>query len=326
MTDRNRTRAGRGGEPADLDLDAGLARLGYERFRPGQREAIETLLAAGRLLLVAPTGGGKSLTYQLPATLLPGTTIVISPLIALMQDQAQALEQRGVAVTFLSSTLESGEMRRRMARAAAGDFKLLYVAPERLTYPGFKALLAGPRDSRSWRWTKRTASASGGTTSAPSTCRLATCSPTCARRACSRAPRPPRRSCATRSWPASGSAPTRRRSLQGFARPNLVLRATEISRPARARPSRGRPAARGARPARPGSRRRHRLLDDPRRAPSRRRTRLAASGLADRRVSRGARARGQSPRPGGVQRRAASTSSPPRWPSAWASTARTFAP
>jgi ATP-dependent DNA helicase RecQ len=94
------------------------------------------------LLLVAPTGGGKSLAYQLPATLLPGTTLVISPLIALMQDQAQALEQRGVAVTFLSSTLESGDMRRRMARAAAGDFKLLYVAPERLTYPGFKALLA----------------------------------------------------------------------------------------------------------------------------------------------------------------------------------------
>ncbi len=124
------------------DLSAGLAGLGYERFRPGQREAIETLLSVGRLLLVAPTGGGKSLTYQLPATLLPGTTIVISPLIALMQDQAQALEQRGVAVTFLSSTLESGEMRRRMARAAAGDFKLLYVAPERLTFPGFKALLA----------------------------------------------------------------------------------------------------------------------------------------------------------------------------------------
>ncbi len=126
----------------ELDLSAGLAGLGYERFRPGQREAIETLLSVGRLLLVAPTGGGKSLTYQLPATLLPGTTIVISPLIALMQDQAQALEQRGVAVTFLSSTLESGDMRRRMARAAEGDFKLLYVAPERLTYPGFQALLA----------------------------------------------------------------------------------------------------------------------------------------------------------------------------------------
>ena len=78
MTDRNPTRVARGGGPAELDLAAGLARLGYERFRPGQREAIETLLGAGRLLLVAPTGGGKSLTYQLPATVLPGTTIVIS--------------------------------------------------------------------------------------------------------------------------------------------------------------------------------------------------------------------------------------------------------
>ena len=72
--------------PAASDLDAGLARLGYTAFRPGQREAVETLLAQGRLLLVAPTGGGKSLSYQLPATLLPGTTLVISPLVALMAD------------------------------------------------------------------------------------------------------------------------------------------------------------------------------------------------------------------------------------------------
>jgi len=74
-----------------LDLDAGLARLGYASFRPGQREAVETLLAGGRLLLVAPTGGGKSLVYQLPAILLPGTTLVISPLVSLMHDQVQAL-------------------------------------------------------------------------------------------------------------------------------------------------------------------------------------------------------------------------------------------
>ena len=68
----------RGLAPA-LDLEAGLARLGYDAFRPGQREAIETLLAARRLLLVAPTGGGKSLIYQLPALLLRGTTVVVSP-------------------------------------------------------------------------------------------------------------------------------------------------------------------------------------------------------------------------------------------------------
>src|SRR5512137_2890505 len=106
MPDRNDTpRADDDGRPG-LDLDLGLRRLGYSSFRPGQREAIETLLASGRLLLVAPTGGGKSLTYQLPATLLPGTTVVVSPLIALMQDQAQALELRGVPASFLSSTLD----------------------------------------------------------------------------------------------------------------------------------------------------------------------------------------------------------------------------
>ncbi len=127
--------------PAPADLDAGLARLGYTAFRPGQREAVETLLAAGRLLLVAPTGGGKSLSYQLPATLLPGTTLVISPLVALMADQVQALEARGVAATYLAATLDAAEMRRRMARLASGAFSLVYVAPERLAFPGFRAML-----------------------------------------------------------------------------------------------------------------------------------------------------------------------------------------
>src|SRR5690606_34989447 len=83
-----------------LDLDAGLARLGFASFRPGQREAVETLLRVGRLLLVAPTGGGKSLVYQLPACLLPGTALVVSPLIALMHDQVAALAARGVAATY----------------------------------------------------------------------------------------------------------------------------------------------------------------------------------------------------------------------------------
>jgi len=122
-------------------IDAALARLGYAAFRPGQREAVETLLAEGRLLLVAPTGGGKSLSYQLPATLLPGTTLVISPLVALMADQVQALEARGVAATYLAATLDVAEMRRRMARLAAGAFSLVYVAPERLAFPGFRAML-----------------------------------------------------------------------------------------------------------------------------------------------------------------------------------------
>jgi ATP-dependent DNA helicase RecQ len=122
-------------------VDAALARLGYAAFRPGQREAVETLLVQGRLLLVAPTGGGKSLSYQLPATLLPGTTLVISPLVALMADQVQALEARGVAATYLAATLDAGEMRRRMARLASRAFSLVYVAPERLVFPGFRAML-----------------------------------------------------------------------------------------------------------------------------------------------------------------------------------------
>jgi ATP-dependent DNA helicase RecQ len=125
----------------EIDLDAGLRRLGYESFRPGQREAIETLVAGGRLLLVAPTGGGKSLIYQLPATLLRGTTVVISPLVALMNDQVQALHARGIEATFLASTLDGSEVKRRMARIAEGRYALVYAAPERLAFPGFRGLL-----------------------------------------------------------------------------------------------------------------------------------------------------------------------------------------
>jgi ATP-dependent DNA helicase RecQ len=124
-----------------LDLDRGLRQLGFDSFRPGQREAIETLLTTGRLLLVAPTGGGKSLTYQLPALALPGTTLVISPLVALMNDQVQALTSRGVSATLLASTLDGDEVRRRMARMAAAEYRLVYVAPERLVFPGFRGLL-----------------------------------------------------------------------------------------------------------------------------------------------------------------------------------------
>ena len=134
---------GEGYRPAvtDHDLEAALARFGFDAFRPGQREAVQTLLEARRLLLVAPTGGGKSLCYQLPASFLPGTTLVISPLIALMQDQVTSLEERRVPATYLASTLDAGESRRRLAGIARGEYALVYVAPERLVFPAFRALI-----------------------------------------------------------------------------------------------------------------------------------------------------------------------------------------
>jgi ATP-dependent DNA helicase RecQ len=128
--------------PPAATLDAALGRLGYDGFRPGQREAVETLLGTGRLLLVAPTGGGKSLVYQLPACVLPGTTLVLSPLIALMHDQVASLAARGVTATYLAGTLDPAELRRRMRAAAEGSFSLVYVAPERLAAPAFRSLLA----------------------------------------------------------------------------------------------------------------------------------------------------------------------------------------
>jgi ATP-dependent DNA helicase RecQ len=117
--------------------------FGLERFRPWQREAIDALLAGtGRVLVVAPTGGGKSLTYQVPAAVLAGTTLVLSPLVALMEDQVRALEARGVPATFLASTLDPDERRRREASMIRGRYKLVYAAPERLASDAFVESLA----------------------------------------------------------------------------------------------------------------------------------------------------------------------------------------
>ncbi|MEZ4332003.1 MAG: ATP-dependent DNA helicase RecQ [Myxococcota bacterium] len=129
------------GPARDHLLEHALRRLGHERFRPGQREAIEGLIDARRMLLVAPTGGGKSLCYQLPALVLGGTTVVVSPLIALMRDQVDALERRAVPATFLASTLESDELFRRLDALERGEYRLLYVAPERLVFPRFREVL-----------------------------------------------------------------------------------------------------------------------------------------------------------------------------------------
>jgi len=112
-------------------------------FRPWQREAIDAILGEpGRALVVAPTGGGKSLTYQLPAAVLPGTTLVLSPLVALMEDQVRALSARGIPATFLASTLDPLARRERESGLARGAYKLVYAAPERLASDAFVSLLA----------------------------------------------------------------------------------------------------------------------------------------------------------------------------------------
>ena len=111
--------------------------FGFDSFRPLQEEIIRDSLAGKDVFAVLPTGGGKSLCFQLPALVRPGLTVVVSPLIALMKDQVDALQAAGVAATFLNSSLETGESRPRLRGLHNGEFKLLYVAPERLMLSGF---------------------------------------------------------------------------------------------------------------------------------------------------------------------------------------------
>jgi ATP-dependent DNA helicase RecQ len=117
--------------------------FGYDSFRPLQAEIIDELLAGRGAFVLMPTGGGKSLCFQVPALLLPGTTIVVSPLIALMKDQVDALRECGVAAEFYNSSLDGASARRVLARLHAGELRLLYVAPERLLMPDFLERLAG---------------------------------------------------------------------------------------------------------------------------------------------------------------------------------------
>jgi ATP-dependent DNA helicase RecQ len=106
--------------------------FGHQRFRPGQRELVEAVLAGRDAIGVMPTGAGKSLAYQLPARLLGGTTLVVSPLIALMKDQVDALRRRGVRATFLNSSLGPEERRARVQAIRRGELELVYAAPEGL--------------------------------------------------------------------------------------------------------------------------------------------------------------------------------------------------
>jgi ATP-dependent DNA helicase RecQ len=104
--------------------------FGYPSFRPGQTEIIQAVMAGRDCLGVMPTGAGKSVTYQIPARLLGGVTLVISPLISLMKDQVDAMSELGVRATYLNSSLDAAERSRRVARLRAGEFELLYAAPE----------------------------------------------------------------------------------------------------------------------------------------------------------------------------------------------------
>lgn len=111
--------------------------FGYEAFRPGQEPIIDALLAGRDALAVMPTGAGKSLCFQLPALLLPGITLVVSPLISLMKDQVSALVQAGVRAAYLNSTLTERQYMLALDNARLGKYKLIYVAPERLMTPRF---------------------------------------------------------------------------------------------------------------------------------------------------------------------------------------------
>ena len=117
--------------------------FGYDSFRPGQEEIVSALLAGRDALAIMPTGAGKSLCYQVPALLLPGLTLVISPLISLMQDQVKGLNAAGIHAAFINSSLTETQIVRALDLAAEGSYKLVYVAPERLESPVFRSFAAG---------------------------------------------------------------------------------------------------------------------------------------------------------------------------------------
>lgn len=126
-----------------MDLSALLhERFGFQAFRPAQKYVIDKVMAGKSVLAVMPTGSGKSLCYQLPALALPGLTLVVSPLIALMKDQVDQLRGLGLPATLINSTISREQQRRRLEDAIAGKVKLLYVAPERFQSEEFRAGLA----------------------------------------------------------------------------------------------------------------------------------------------------------------------------------------
>lgn len=130
--DRENVSSSGEGEPERLPLQTLQRVWGFDGFRPGQQEAIESILQGRDTVVIFPTGGGKSLCYQLPALLLDGVTLVISPLVALMEDQVQALNARGIRSAFVNSTIHPREVEQRLINARNGMYQLLYLSPERL--------------------------------------------------------------------------------------------------------------------------------------------------------------------------------------------------
>ncbi len=116
--------------------------FGYDTFRKGQEQLVEALLDGKDALAVMPTGAGKSICYQLPALMLPGTTLVVSPLISLMKDQVDALNEMGIPTAFINSTLRADELNRTMREIEAGKYKMVYIAPERLDSERFMRLVS----------------------------------------------------------------------------------------------------------------------------------------------------------------------------------------
>ncbi|HEX5081548.1 MAG TPA: RecQ family ATP-dependent DNA helicase [Blastocatellia bacterium] len=134
--------------PTIQDAQSALERhFGFSRFREGQSDVIEAVLAGQDVIVVMPTGGGKSLCYQLPALLFPGVTLVVSPLIALMKDQVDALNARDIAATYINSSLSFDEQLARLRGMSRGQYRLVYIAPERFRNARFVESLRGCRIS-----------------------------------------------------------------------------------------------------------------------------------------------------------------------------------
>src|SRR3989344_7742706 len=112
----------------------------FTEFRPGQEEIIKSILSGRDTVAILPTGGGKSLCYQLPAVMSEKLTVVVSPLIALMKDQVDALEVRGIRATYINASLDRDEAAKSLSDVSGGAVRILYIAPERFASAGFRRL------------------------------------------------------------------------------------------------------------------------------------------------------------------------------------------